>query len=64
MGQCGNRVISFDNKERMVKSLQNKGFTGSEVFNFEYIETFYNSRRPHSHCKMLSPNEFEKKYSA
>ena len=44
MGQCGNRVISFDNKERLVKSLQNKGFTGSEVFNFEYIETFYNSR--------------------
>ena len=44
MGQCGNRVISFDNKERMVKSLQNKGFTGSEVFNFQYIETFYNSR--------------------
>ncbi|WP_369717565.1 IS3 family transposase [Leptotrichia alba] len=31
---------------------------------FEYIETFYNSRRLHSHCKMLSPNEFEKKYSA
>ena len=34
MGQCGNRVISFDNKERIVKSLQNKRFTGSEVFNF------------------------------
>lgn len=31
---------------------------------FEYIETFYNIRRLHSHCKMLSPNEFEKKYSA
>ena len=34
MRQCDNRVISFDNKERMVKSLQNKWFTGSEVFNF------------------------------
>jgi transposase InsO family protein len=26
---------------------------------FEYIETFYNTRRIHSHCNYLSPNEFE-----
>ena len=34
---------------------------------FEYIETFYNRRRIHSYCGMLSPDEFEKnfkKYSA
>ena len=29
---------------------------------FEYIETFYNSRRIHSHCNMLSPNKYEKRY--
>ena len=29
---------------------------------FEYIETFYNTRRIHSHCGMLSPDEFEKKF--
>jgi transposase InsO family protein len=29
---------------------------------FEYIEGFYNTRRSHSHCDYLSPNEFEKEY--
>lgn len=29
---------------------------------FEYIETFYNTVRIHSHCEYLSPNEYEKKY--
>ena len=27
---------------------------------FEYIETFYNTVRIHSHCNYVSPNEFEK----
>lgn len=29
---------------------------------FEYIETFYNTVRIHSHCGYLSPNELERKY--
>ncbi|WP_407635970.1 IS3 family transposase [Propionispira raffinosivorans] len=29
---------------------------------FEYIETFYNTVRSHSHCNYLSPNEYERKY--
>lgn len=29
---------------------------------FEYIETFYNSRRLHSYCGMLSPDKYEKTY--
>ena len=29
---------------------------------FEYIETFYNTVRIHSHCEYLSPNQFEKLY--
>lgn len=29
---------------------------------FEYIETFYNTVRSHSHCGYISPNEFEKLY--
>lgn len=29
---------------------------------FEYIETFYNTVRIHSHCDYLSPNEYEAKY--
>ena len=27
---------------------------------FEYIETFYNTVRIHSHCDNMSPNDFEK----
>lgn len=29
---------------------------------FEYIETFYNTVRIHSHCEYLSPDEYEKQY--
>ena len=29
---------------------------------FEYIETFYNTVRIHSHCGYMSPNEYEKLY--
>lgn len=29
---------------------------------FEYIETFYNTVRIHSHCNYISPNEYEKEY--
>ena len=29
---------------------------------FEYIETFYNTVRIHSHCSYMSPDEFEKLY--
>lgn len=29
---------------------------------FEYIETFYNTVRIHSHCGYLSPNEYEDRY--
>lgn len=29
---------------------------------FEYIETFYNTVRIHSHCDYMSPNEFEALY--
>ena len=29
---------------------------------FEYIETFYNTVRIHSHCGYMSPDQFEKEY--
>lgn len=29
---------------------------------FEYIETFYNTKRIHSHCDMSSPYDFEDKH--
>ncbi|MFR3422497.1 MAG: IS3 family transposase [Lachnospiraceae bacterium] len=29
---------------------------------FEYLEAFYNTKRIHSHCNYMSPNEFERVY--
>lgn len=29
---------------------------------FKYIETFYNTKRIHSHCSNISPNDYEKLY--
>ena len=29
---------------------------------FEYIEAFYNTKRIHSHCDFMSPNDFELLY--
>ena len=29
---------------------------------FEYLEAFYNTKRIHSHCDYMSPNEYEKLY--
>lgn len=29
---------------------------------FEYLEAFYNTRRIHSHCGYMSPDEFERVY--
>ena len=31
---------------------------------FEYIETFYNTMRSHSHCEYLSPDQYEEAYYA
>ena len=30
---------------------------------FEYIETFYNTVRTHSHCNYQSPNQYERSYA-
>ncbi|MGI6057790.1 MAG: IS3 family transposase [Bilifractor sp.] len=29
---------------------------------FEYINTFYNTIRVHSHCGYLSPDQYKRKY--
>ena len=29
---------------------------------FEYLEAFYNTKRIHSHCDYMSPDEFERVY--
>ncbi|UZQ51468.1 IS3 family transposase [Clostridium kluyveri] len=39
-----------------------KNYRHAYILVFEYIETFYNTTRIHSHCNYMSPNEFEKAY--
>ena len=47
--ECINRykILDYKHAEKLV---------------FEYIETFYNTVRIHSHCGYLSPNQYEDKY--
>jgi transposase InsO family protein len=39
-----------------------KNYKHAYMLIFEYIETFYNTVRIHSHCDFMSPNQFEKLY--
>lgn len=39
-----------------------RNYRHSYSFVFEYIETFYNTVRIHSHCDYMSPNDYEKLY--
>ena len=41
------RILDYDQARRLV---------------FEYIESFYNTVRIHSHCDYMSPNQFEVLY--
>ena len=61
MGQCMYRIVSFINKKGVVKSAQ-KNYEDAYKLVFEYIETFYNTVRIHSHCNYESPNQYEKSY--
>ena len=41
---------------------QIQGYEHCRSLVFEYIETFYNTKRIHSHCGFTSPNEYEAKF--
>lgn len=41
-----------------------KNYDHARKLIFEYIDTFYNTERMHSHCGYTSPNKFEKQYTA
>lgn len=48
--------------EKMQQSYSHSGYPYDNAYRlvFEYIETFYNTVRIHSHCDYMSPNDFEK----
>ena len=56
------RILSFTIKTRMAEPLKIFDYKHAYRLVFEYIETFYNTVRIHSHCGYLSPDEYEKQY--
>jgi Transposase and inactivated derivatives len=49
-------------KREWINRFKIKDYKHAYKLVFEYIETFYNTVRIHSHCNYESPNEHEKKY--
>jgi putative transposase len=39
-----------------------RDFKQAYLLVFEYLEAFYNTKRIHSHCNYMSPDDFEKLY--
>lgn len=46
----------------MINCFKIFNYTHAYKLVFEYIETFYNTVRIHSHCGYLSPNQYEEQY--
>lgn len=49
-------------KREWINRFKIKDYKHAYKLVFEYIETFYNTTRIHSHCNYLSPNIYEKNY--
>ena len=58
------KIISSLIKREWVNRYKILDYKHAEKLVFEYIETFYNTVRIHSHCGYLSPNKYEDKYYA
>ena len=58
------RIISFINKKgEWLNQYKIQNYDEAYKLVFEYIETFYNTMRTHSHCNYQSPNQYEKNYA-
>ena len=49
-------------KREWLSRFKIRGYRQAYCLVFEYIEAFYNTKRIHSHCDYMSPNDFEKLY--
>lgn len=49
-------------KREWINRFKIKDYEHAYKLIFEYIETFYNTVRIHSHCNYMSPNDYEKLY--
>ena len=49
-------------KREWINRFKIKNHHNAYILIFEYIESFYNTMRIHSHCDYMSPDEFEATY--
>lgn len=49
-------------KREWLNRFRIQNFQHAYLLIFEYLETFYNTKRIHSHCDYMSPDDFEKLY--
>ena len=49
-------------KREWLNRFKIRDFNQAYILVFEYIETYYNTVRIHSHCNYMSPDDFEKLY--
>ena len=55
-------VLNTTLESKWINRFKILDYKHAEKLVFEYIETFYNTVRIHSHCGYLSPNKYEDKY--
>ena len=59
--------LFFDYLFKFILQLTNRfkieNYQQAYMLVFEYINTFYNTVRIHSHCNYMSPNDYEKLYA-
>jgi putative transposase len=59
LGQCGRRIVLRQSEEERIKKqiYKNREVAIADVA--QYIDSFYNSTRRHSHLGGVSPEQFE-----
>ena len=49
-------------KRKWLNRVQIRDYGHTYQLVFEYLEAFYNTKRIHSHCDYMSPNDYEELY--
>ena len=65
VGKFGNACIeSFHSliKREWLNRFKIRDYDHAYRLIFEYLEAFYNTKRIHSHCDYMSPNDYEELY--
>ena len=63
----GSRIIHIESFHSIIKRewlnrFKIRDYKQAYRLIFEYLEAFYNTKRIHSHCDYMSPDEFERVY--